>query len=107
MADAAFPVDLAMGPGGELYYADIVGGTDSPAALLPGQPATVAAISAVPTSGSAPLAVAFNGSGSTDADPADQGRLTYAWDFTNDGTTDCHHRDRGLHVSRAERSRPS
>ena len=43
-------------------------------------------ISATPTSGAPPLAVQFNGAGSTDPDPADQGRLTYQWDFTNDGT---------------------
>ncbi|WP_433304037.1 Ig-like domain-containing protein [Actinoplanes sp. CA-030573] len=30
----------------------------------------------------------FNATGSTDPDPADQGRLRYAWDFTDDGVTD-------------------
>jgi hypothetical protein len=48
----------------------------------------VAVLGATPTSGSAPLTVNFDARNSTDADPADQGRLTYAWDFTNDGTVD-------------------
>jgi PKD repeat protein len=51
------------------------------------QPPT-AVIAANSTTGPAPLTVAFNGAGSTDPDAADQGRLTYAWDFTNDGTVD-------------------
>lgn len=84
---AAGPVDLAMGPGGELYYVDL-GGTVRRIRYYPGNQPPTAVINASPTSGGAPLAVAFNGSSSTDPDPADQGRLTYAWDFTNDGTTD-------------------
>jgi glucose/arabinose dehydrogenase len=87
-AGSVFPVDLAIGPGGDLYYADIVGGVIRRVRYFPTNQPPVAVISAAPTSGGAPLAVTFNGSGSTDADPADQGRLTYAWDFTNDGSTD-------------------
>jgi len=53
-----------------------------PASGITNQPPT-AVISADPTSGTAPLAVAFNGSGSTDLD----GTITsYAWNF-GDGTT--------------------
>ena len=44
--------------------------------------APVAVISATPKTGTAPLAVTFTGSGSTD----DQGIINYFWDF-NDGTT--------------------
>jgi glucose/arabinose dehydrogenase len=84
----AFPVDLAIGPGNELYYADIGTGTVRRLRYFPNNQPPIPNIAANPTSGSAPLQVNFNGSGSTDADPADQGRLTYAWDFTNDGTTD-------------------
>ncbi|HZM76008.1 MAG TPA: PQQ-dependent sugar dehydrogenase [Candidatus Limnocylindrales bacterium] len=84
---AAGPVDLAIGPGGELYYVDL-GGTVRRIRYTPGNQAPVANISASQTSGPAPLAVNFNGTGSTDADPADAGRLTYQWDFTNDGVWD-------------------
>ncbi len=84
---AAGPIDLAMGPGGELYYADL-GGTVRRIRYFPANQPPIANIVANPTTGQVPLTVNFNGSGSTDADPADQGRLTYQWDFTNDGTVD-------------------
>ena len=45
-------------------------------------------IQASPTSGDSPLAVQFDGSGSTDADAGDQATLKYEWDFTDDGTVD-------------------
>ncbi|WP_432986490.1 PQQ-dependent sugar dehydrogenase [Dactylosporangium sp. CA-233914] len=89
---ASSPADLAMGPGGELYYASLgtgpIGGQIRRIRYYPNNQPPVAAVTATPTSGSAPLTVSFNGTTSSDADPADQGRLTYAWDFTNDGTTD-------------------
>ncbi|MBE1484730.1 PQQ-dependent sugar dehydrogenase [Plantactinospora soyae] len=85
---AAGPVDLAVGPGGELYYADMAGGTVRRIRYFPGNQPPTAVISATPTSGPAPLTVAFDGTGSTDPDPADAGRLRYAWDFTSDGTVD-------------------
>jgi glucose/arabinose dehydrogenase len=44
----------------------------------------VAALSAAPTSGAAPLTVDFDGSGSSDPDPGDS--LTFLWDF-GDGQT--------------------
>jgi PKD repeat protein len=47
------------------------------------QPPT-ASISANPTSGAAPLAVSFDGSGSTDNGSI----VSYEWDFENDGTFD-------------------
>jgi len=86
-AAASSPTDLAIGPGGELYYTDL-GGTVRRVRYFPANQPPVAVISAVPTSGAAPLTVNFNGTGSTDADPADQGRLQYRWDFTDDGTVD-------------------
>ena len=88
VAGAAGPTDLAMGPGGELYYTDLNTGTVRRIRYFPANQPPVAQISASPTSGGAPLTVNFNGSGSTDADPADQGRLQYRWDFTSDGTVD-------------------
>ncbi|BAL87960.1 hypothetical protein AMIS_27400 [Actinoplanes missouriensis 431] len=84
---AAKPVDLEVGPGGELYYADL-GGTIRRVRYFPGNQPPSAVIDATPTQGPAPLTVTFNGTGSTDPDPADEGRLRYAWDFTGDGVTD-------------------
>ncbi len=84
---AASVVDLAMGPGSELYYVDL-GGTVRRLRYFPSNQPPVANIAAAPVTGPAPLTVTFDGAGSTDADPADQGRLTYQWDFTNDGTWD-------------------
>ncbi|GAB2936320.1 PQQ-dependent sugar dehydrogenase [Micromonospora polyrhachis] len=85
---AASPVDLAIGPGAELYYVDLAGGTVRRIRYYPGNQPPVAQIEATPTSGPAPLTVDFDGTASTDADPADVGRLTYRWDFTSDGTVD-------------------
>ncbi|WBB77584.1 PQQ-dependent sugar dehydrogenase [Micromonospora sp. WMMD882] len=87
-AAAANPVDLAVGPGGDLYYVDIGGGALRRIRYFPGNQPPVAQIAASPTSGPAPLTVSFDATGSTDPDPADQGKLTYQWDFTNDGTVD-------------------
>lgn len=84
---AANPVDLAIGPGGELYYASL-GGTVRRVRYSPGNQPPVAAINPSQTSGPAPLAVDFAGTASSDPDPADVGRLTYQWDFTSDGTWD-------------------
>jgi glucose/arabinose dehydrogenase/PKD repeat protein len=87
VSDAASPVDLEVGPGGELYYADL-GGTIRRIRYFPGNQPPSAVIDASPTQGPAPLTVTFNGTGSTDPDPADDGRLRHAWDFTGDGVTD-------------------
>ena len=84
---AAGPVDLAIGPGGELYYVDL-GGTVRRIRYFPANQPPIASIVANPTTGQVPLTVGFDGSGSTDADPADQGRLTFQWDFQGDGTFD-------------------
>ena len=87
VSDAAGPVDLEVGPGGELYYADL-GGTIRRVRYFPGNQPPSAVIDAAPTQGPTPLTVTFNAAGSTDPDPADEGRLRYAWDFTDDGVTD-------------------
>ncbi len=82
------PVDLTVGPGGDLYYVDIAGGAVHRIRYFPNNQPPTASLVASPTSGSAPLAVSFDATGSTDPDPADRGALTYAWDFTDDGTVD-------------------
>jgi NedA-like, galactose-binding domain/F5/8 type C domain/PKD domain len=87
VANAASPTDLAIGPGDELYYVDL-GGTQRRIRYFSGNQPPTAVISAVPTGGAVPLTVEFTGTGSYDPDAADEGRLTYAWDFTSDGTVD-------------------
>jgi PKD repeat protein len=87
-AGAANPVDLEVGPGGDLFYVDFDGGTirrityTDPSGNQPPN----AVIVATPTSGSAPLAVSLSGTTSSDPDPGTT--LTYAWDTDNDGAFD-------------------
>jgi glucose/arabinose dehydrogenase len=87
-AQASNPVDLEVHPTtGELWYADFQGagavrkirfaGANTP-------PTAVAA--ATPTNGPAPLAVSFDGGGSSDPDPG--ASLSYAWDLDDDGAFD-------------------
>ncbi|MFF5230958.1 PQQ-dependent sugar dehydrogenase [Dactylosporangium sp. NPDC000521] len=87
-AGAASPVQLMVGPGGDVYYVDITGGTIRRIRYFPNNRPPIASIAATPTSGSVPLTVAFDGSSSTDQDPADLGQLTYQWDFDSNGTVD-------------------
>jgi PKD repeat protein len=86
VAGAANPVDLATGPGGELYYVDIAGGTIRRIRYFSGNQPPVAVLVASP--GAGPLTVDFDASSSDDPDPADADLLRYEWDFTNDGTVD-------------------
>ncbi|GAB2936313.1 PQQ-dependent sugar dehydrogenase [Micromonospora polyrhachis] len=85
-ATAAGPVDLVVGPDNDLYYVDLAGGSVRRFHYSSGNQPPVAVARATPTSGSAPLAVAFDATGSTDPDPGEI--LTYRWDFTGDGTFD-------------------
>jgi glucose/arabinose dehydrogenase len=81
-AAAANPVDLKIGPGGDLFYVDLAGtirrisyqGTNTP---------PTAVIQANPTSGAAPLTVSFDGRSSSDPDPGD-GIASYSWDLNGD-----------------------
>ncbi|GAB3853389.1 PQQ-dependent sugar dehydrogenase [Dactylosporangium cerinum] len=82
----ATPVDLAVGPGGDLYYVDLLGGTVRRIRYSSGNQPPVAAAAATPASGPPPLAVSFSAAGTTDPDAGDI--LTYQWDFTGDGTFD-------------------
>jgi glucose/arabinose dehydrogenase/PKD repeat protein len=85
-APAAAPVDLEIGPGGDLFYVDLDGGTIRRVSYAASNHAPTAAAQATPTSGTAPLTVAFDGSNSTDPDPGDT--LNYAWDLDGDGAYD-------------------
>jgi hypothetical protein len=67
VAQASAPVDLAIGPGGDLSYVDATGSVRRIRHFSGNQP-PVAVIRASPTSGPAPLNVSFNGTGSYDAD---------------------------------------
>jgi glucose/arabinose dehydrogenase len=84
-AGAAAPVDLQIGPNGDLFYVDFTGGTIRRIRYFGANQPPNAVASATPTAGPAPLTVSFDGSGSNDPenDP-----LTYAWDLDGDGAFD-------------------
>jgi glucose/arabinose dehydrogenase len=79
---AAAPVDLQIGPAGDLFYVDFTGGNIHRVRYGEGA-APQAVITASPTSGATPLTVAFDGSGSHDPDGT---TLSLAWDLNGDGT---------------------
>jgi glucose/arabinose dehydrogenase len=80
---AANPVDLQIGPGGDLFYADIGGGSIHRISYTAGNRAPVAVATGTPTSGVAPLTVSFDGRRSSDPDAGDT--LSYSWDLNGDG----------------------
>jgi glucose/arabinose dehydrogenase len=86
-AGAANPVDLQVGPSGELYYADFDGGTIRRVEYAPAnQPPVAVAAATTPTAGPAPLTVSFDATGSRDPDAGDT--ITFAWDLDGDGAYD-------------------
>ena len=85
-AGASMPVDIQFGPGSDLYYADVWGGTIKRIHYTEGNQAPKAVASASATNGSTPLAVTFDGSGSSDPDTGDS--ISYAWDLDGDGAFD-------------------
>ena len=86
VAGAANPVNLQIGPTGELFYVDFDGGTVRRISYASSNQPPVAVATATPTTGSAPLTVSFNGSTSSDPDAGDT--LTFAWDLDGDGAFD-------------------
>jgi PKD repeat protein len=76
------PVDLVTGPGGDLYYVDLVGGTIQRIAYYPDNVPPVAVIDANPSHGETPLTVHFDAGRSTDPEGDS---LTYSWDLDGDG----------------------
>ena len=86
LAPAAGPVDLVVGPGGDLFYPDLSGGTVRRIRYLSSNNPPTAVATASPTSGPPPLAVNFDGRGSSDPDAGDT--LTYEWDLDGDGQYD-------------------
>jgi len=82
---AASPIELEIGPGGDLFYVDL-GGTVRRIEYPSGNRPPTATATASPTYGPTPLTVSFDGTGSTDPDAGDT--LTYAWDLDGDGAFD-------------------
>ena len=80
------PVDLAIGPGGDLFIVDFEDGNIRRIRYTTGNSPPTAVIQATPSSGLVPLTVQFDGSGSTDPNPGST--LFYAWDLDGDGQYD-------------------
>ncbi|MEV6373273.1 ThuA domain-containing protein [Micromonospora musae] len=88
------PMEMEFGPDGSLYlleYGDGFFNANPDAQLsviryVKGTRSPVAVLNATPTSGQAPLTVQFSAAGSHDPDPGES--ISYAWDFTSDGTVD-------------------
>ncbi len=85
VVNAAAPVELQIGTGGDLFYVDFDNGRVHRITYASGNQPPVAVATANPANGPAPLTVTFDGSQSSDPE---NGPLTYAWDLDNDGSFD-------------------
>ncbi len=85
LAGAANPVDLQVGPGGDLYYVDLIGGTIRRIPFTNGNRPPNALAKASRTWGNLPLSVDFDATGSTDPEGDN---MSYAWDLDGDGAFD-------------------
>jgi glucose/arabinose dehydrogenase/PKD repeat protein len=79
---AGHPVDLKIGPGGDLFYVDMEGGSVHRVTYTAANQPPTAVIAANPTNGPVPLTVSFDGTASTDPEA---GPLSYSWDVNGDG----------------------
>jgi len=79
------PVNVEIGPGGDLFVVDFTGSVRRVTYAGANRPPTADA-TAAPQFGALPLTVNFDGTGSTDPDAGDS--LTYAWDLDGDGQYD-------------------
>ncbi len=77
------PVDITVGPNGDIYWVDIISGELD---FLSPAVGPAASFTATPSAGTLPLHVDFDASATTDPRPADT--LTYTWDLTGSGTCD-------------------
>jgi glucose/arabinose dehydrogenase/PKD repeat protein len=80
---AGNPVDLKIGPGGDLFYVDMDGGKVHRITYTAANQPPTAVLNASPTNGAPPLTVNFNSTGSSDPEGKP---LTYSWDLDGDGT---------------------
>jgi len=80
---AGHPVDLKIGPGGDLFYVDMDDGTVHRITYAAANQPPTAVITANPTNGPVPLTVSFDGTGSSDPEGKP---LSYSWDLNGDGT---------------------
>jgi glucose/arabinose dehydrogenase len=83
--DAENPVELEIGPNGDLFYVDFEGGTIRRIQHAAANQPPIASATANPKSGAVPLMVSFDGRQSSDPEG---GTLTYAWDLDGDGAFD-------------------
>jgi len=80
------PVEVTVGPGGDLFVVDYNGGLIRRIRYNVGNSPPMAVLGASPDNGPVPLTVQFDGAGSSDPDQG--ATLYYAWDLDGDGEYD-------------------